>query len=54
MNAAAVAVMTELPDVVVGYGVSDEYRYVFCPVCWGMTARLLLVVGKWGLMYGYI
>jgi tRNA(His) guanylyltransferase len=26
MNAAAKAVMTELPDITVGYGVSDEYR----------------------------
>lgn len=26
MNAAAVGVMRELPDLVVGYGVSDEYR----------------------------
>jgi len=26
MNAAAVAVMKELPDLVLGYGVSDEYR----------------------------
>ncbi len=29
MNAAAVAVMSELPDVVVAYGVSDEFRYAF-------------------------
>ena len=28
MNAAAQAVMTELPDVTIAYGVSDEYRYV--------------------------
>ncbi len=28
MNAAAKAVMNELPDIVVGYGVSDEYRFV--------------------------
>jgi hypothetical protein len=27
MNAAAVGVMKELPDLVVGYGVSDEFRY---------------------------
>ncbi len=27
MNAAAKAVMTELPDIVIGYGISDEYRY---------------------------
>jgi tRNA(His) 5'-end guanylyltransferase len=26
MNAAAVAVMTELPDLVLAYGNSDEYR----------------------------
>jgi len=29
MNAAAVEVMKELPDLCVAYGVSDEYRY-FC------------------------
>jgi tRNA(His) 5'-end guanylyltransferase len=27
MNAAAKAVVTELPDVTIAYGVSDEYRY---------------------------
>ncbi len=27
MNAAAKAVMTELPDITIAYGVSDEYRY---------------------------
>lgn len=27
MNAAAMAVMTELPDIILGYGISDEYRY---------------------------
>jgi len=26
MNTAAKAVMTELPDIVIGYGISDEYR----------------------------
>ena len=26
MNYAAKALMTELPDVILGYGVSDEYR----------------------------
>jgi tRNA(His) 5'-end guanylyltransferase len=26
MNTAATAVMTELPDIVISYGVSDEYR----------------------------
>jgi tRNA(His) guanylyltransferase len=27
MNAAAEAVMKELPDLVIAYGNSDEYRY---------------------------
>ena len=27
MNAAARAVVTELPDITIAYGVSDEYRY---------------------------
>ncbi|TVY71547.1 tRNA(His) guanylyltransferase [Lachnellula suecica] len=27
MNAAAKAVLSELPDIVIGYGISDEYRY---------------------------
>lgn len=27
MNAAAMAVMNELPDIVIAYGISDEYRY---------------------------
>jgi len=31
MNAAAMAVMTELPDIVIGYGISDEYSYVLPP-----------------------
>lgn len=26
MNAAAKAVMTELPDITIAYGISDEYR----------------------------
>ena len=29
MNAAAKAVMTEISDIIVGYGVSDEYRYYY-------------------------
>jgi len=29
MNAAAKAVMTELPDIVIAYGISDEYRYSY-------------------------
>lgn len=28
MNAAAAAVMRELPDLVLAYGNSDEFRYV--------------------------
>lgn len=28
MNAAAERVLVELPDVVVAYGISDEYRYI--------------------------
>jgi len=26
MNAAAKAVLTELPDIILAYGISDEYR----------------------------
>ncbi|ODM18756.1 tRNA(His) guanylyltransferase [Aspergillus cristatus] len=33
MNAAAVEVMKELPDLCVAYGVSDEYSFVFHPSC---------------------
>ena len=29
MNAAATAVMRELPDIGLAYGVSDEFRYVY-------------------------
>lgn len=28
MNAAAKAVLKELPDIVIAYGISDEYRLV--------------------------
>jgi tRNA(His) 5'-end guanylyltransferase len=28
MNAAAKAVVSEHPDIVIAYGVSDEYRFV--------------------------
>lgn len=27
MNAAAKAVVTELPDITIAYGISDEYRW---------------------------
>lgn len=30
MNAAATGLMAELPDVVLAYGVSDEFRYGPC------------------------
>ncbi|KAF2140023.1 uncharacterized protein K452DRAFT_274677 [Aplosporella prunicola CBS 121167] len=33
MNAAAVGVMTELPDLVLAYGISDEYSFVFHKDC---------------------
>ncbi|KAI9368095.1 putative tRNAHis guanylyltransferase [Aspergillus egyptiacus] len=33
MNAAAVEVMKDLPDLVIAYGVSDEYSFVFHPTC---------------------
>ncbi|KAH8596579.1 tRNAHis guanylyltransferase-like protein Thg1 [Bisporella sp. PMI_857] len=33
MNAAAMAVMTELPDIVIGYGISDEYSFVLHKSC---------------------
>ncbi|KAK3943728.1 Thg1 C terminal domain-containing protein [Diplogelasinospora grovesii] len=33
MNAAARAVMTELPDITIAYGVSDEYSFVFHKSC---------------------
>lgn len=29
MNAAAKAVVTDLPEITIAYGVSDEYRSVF-------------------------
>ncbi len=35
MNAAAKAVMTELPDITIGYGVSDEYRYFLMTILLG-------------------
>ncbi|CAI7567392.1 unnamed protein product [Penicillium manginii] len=33
MNAAAVEVMKELPDLCIAYGVSDEFSFVFHPNC---------------------
>ncbi|KAI9761333.1 MAG: DNA-directed RNA polymerase II subunit rpb1 [Chaenotheca gracillima] len=33
MNAAATAVMTDLPDLVIAYGVSDEFSFVFHKSC---------------------
>jgi hypothetical protein len=29
MNAAAAEVVRELPDLIIAYGVSDEFRYAF-------------------------
>ncbi|KAI2614855.1 tRNA guanylyltransferase [Hypoxylon sp. NC1633] len=33
MNAAAKAVVTELPDIIIAYGVSDEYSFVLHKTC---------------------
>lgn len=33
MNAAAKAVVTEMPDLVIAYGISDEYSFVFHKTC---------------------
>ena len=33
MNAAARAVVSELPDITIAYGVSDEYSFVFHKTC---------------------
>ncbi|KAL3423444.1 tRNA guanylyltransferase [Phlyctema vagabunda] len=33
MNAAALKVMNELPDIVIAYGISDEYSFVFHKSC---------------------
>lgn len=33
MNAAAKAVVTEIPDITIAYGVSDEYSFVFHKSC---------------------
>ncbi|KAL3494802.1 Thg1 C terminal domain-containing protein [Aspergillus germanicus] len=33
MNAAAAEVLKDLPDLVIAYGVSDEYSFVFHPSC---------------------
>lgn len=33
MNAAALAVMSELPDITIAYGVSDEYSFIFHKSC---------------------
>ncbi|EPS25404.1 hypothetical protein PDE_00337 [Penicillium oxalicum 114-2] len=33
MNAAAVEVMKDLPDLCIAYGVSDEFSFVFHPTC---------------------
>ncbi|GJN70464.1 tRNA(His) guanylyltransferase [Purpureocillium lilacinum] len=33
MNAAAKAVVTDLPEITIGYGISDEYSFVFHKSC---------------------
>jgi len=33
MNSAAIGVMKEIPDVILAYGMSDEYRYVYLLEC---------------------
>ena len=40
MNAAAKAVVTELPDITIAYGVSDEYRSVSCPDVWSVLGHI--------------
>lgn len=40
MNAAAKAVVTELPDITIAYGVSDEYRLVLLVRVWEMVSLL--------------
>ena len=45
--------MAELPDVVVSYGVSDEYRYVVVLWC-GHRASTCTRDGKWAYVWVYI
>lgn len=33
MNAAAKAVVTEIPEIAIAYGISDEYSFVFHKTC---------------------
>lgn len=33
MNEAAKLVMTEIPELIIAYGVSDEYSFVFHKTC---------------------
>lgn len=44
MNAAAVEVMKELPDLCVAYGVSDEYRYVALLFCAFLIELIVWIV----------
>lgn len=53
MNAAAIEVMKDLTDLCVGYGVSDEYSFVFHPSCQLFERRnglvtALLCIWTWG------
>jgi tRNA(His) 5'-end guanylyltransferase len=47
MNAAAKAVLTELPDITIAYGVSDEYRLVHS--CEAHRGIHLLLTLSWQL-----
>jgi tRNA(His) guanylyltransferase len=41
MNAAAVEVMRELTDIVIAYGVSDEFRCVANSALWRFSEALI-------------
>lgn len=47
MNAAAVEVMKELPDLCIAYGVSDEFRYV--QLVSSLSSQLLTVLPQFCL-----
>jgi tRNA(His) 5'-end guanylyltransferase len=38
MNVAATGVMKEMPDVILAYGMSDEYRYAVACLCLGIIS----------------
>ncbi|RAO67878.1 uncharacterized protein BHQ10_003890 [Talaromyces amestolkiae] len=47
MNAAAVSVMKALPDLIIAYGVSDEYSFVFHPNCDLFERRSAYVISSY-------